>query len=72
VSSSRGTARSCSSAAAPGHRRPDGKAGERVLNPEEQVPSGGPLKRQVERFFEFGAPNAAVLADNYAWLSRPT
>jgi tyrosyl-tRNA synthetase len=51
---------------------PSGKAGERVLNPEEQVAEWADrLKRQVERFFEFGGGgNAAVLADNYAWLSR--
>src|SRR5882762_4603812 len=51
---------------------PSGKAGERVLNPEEQVAEWADrLKRQVERFFEFGGgANAAVLADNYAWLSR--
>jgi len=43
-----------------------------VLNPEEQVAEWAErLKRQVERFFDFtGGARAAVLADNYQWLSK--
>ena len=51
---------------------PSGKAGERALNPEDQVAEWADrLRRQVERFFDFGpGPNAAILADNYEWLSK--
>ena len=51
---------------------PSGKSGERLLNPEEQVTEWAErLKRQVERFFDFtGGARAAVLADNYQWLSK--
>jgi tyrosyl-tRNA synthetase len=46
---------------------PSGKAGERQLNPEEQVVAwAGRLKAQVQRFLDF---DRAVLADNYEWLS---
>jgi tyrosyl-tRNA synthetase len=51
---------------------PSGKLGERQLNPEAQVAEwAGRLKEQVKRFVEFepGA-TAAVLADNYEWLSK--
>src|SRR6058998_3559258 len=49
---------------------PSGKAGERALNPKEQVAEWAErLKRQVRPFLDFDrAPNAAILADNYAWL----
>jgi tyrosyl-tRNA synthetase len=51
---------------------PAGKAGERALNPKEQVAEWAErLKRQVRPFLDFDrSPNAAILADNYAWLSR--
>src|SRR5256885_1016834 len=51
---------------------PSGKAGERALNPKEQVAEWAErLKRQVRPFLDFDrGPNAAILADNYAWLSR--
>src|SRR5438094_757974 len=51
---------------------PSGKSGERLLNLEEQVAEWAErLKRQVERFFDFtGGARAAVLADNYQWLSK--
>lgn len=51
---------------------PSGKAGERQLNPEDRVAEWADrLKRQVERFFDFGGgENAAILADNYEWLSK--
>src|SRR3989442_9337584 len=51
---------------------PSGKSGERLLNPEEQVAEWAErLKRQVERFFDFtSGARAAVLADNYQWLSK--
>ncbi len=51
---------------------PSGKAGERALNPKEQVAEWAErLKRQVRPFLDFDrAPNAAILADNYAWLSE--
>jgi len=51
---------------------PRGKTGERQLNPEAQVAEwGARLKEQVRRFvdFESGA-SAAILADNYEWLSK--
>jgi tyrosyl-tRNA synthetase len=47
---------------------PSGKAGERQLNPEEQVVVWADrLKAQVQRFLDF---DGAVLADNYEWLSK--
>jgi tyrosyl-tRNA synthetase len=51
---------------------PSGKAGERALNPKEQVAEWAErLKRQVRPFLDFDrGPNAAVLADNYSWLSE--
>lgn len=51
---------------------PSGKAGERALNPKEQVAVWAErLKRQVERFLDFGAgPTGALLDDNYVWLSE--
>ena len=51
---------------------PSGKLGERQLNPEAQVAEwAGRLKEQVKRFVEFEqGTTAAVLADNYEWLSR--
>ena len=51
---------------------PSGKAGERALNPKEQVAEWAErLKRQVRPFLDFDrGPNAAILADNYAWLSQ--
>ncbi len=50
---------------------PSGKAGERALNPAAQVGAWADrLKRQVEPFFDFGGAHAAVLVDNYEWLSR--
>ena len=50
---------------------PSGKSGERLLSPEEQVAEWAErLKRQVERFFDFSGARAAILADNYQWLSK--
>src|SRR5437867_5587302 len=51
---------------------PSGKSGERALNPEEQVAEwAARLKQQVRPFLDFDrGPNAAILADNYAWLSE--
>src|SRR5690349_15466728 len=51
---------------------PAGKAGERVLNPEGQVAAfAARLKEQVTPFLDFDAgPHAAILVDNYEWLSR--
>jgi len=51
---------------------PSGKLGERQLNPEAQVAEwAGRLKEQVKRFVEFEqGTTAAVLADNYEWLSK--
>ena len=50
---------------------PSGKAGERALNPEEQVGAWAQrLKRQGARFVDFEGPHAARLLDNYAWLSH--
>jgi tyrosyl-tRNA synthetase len=50
---------------------PAGKAGERALNPEEQVAEWADrLKAQVRPFLDFDrGPHAAILADNYEWLS---
>jgi len=51
---------------------PAGKAGERALNPKEQVAEWAErLKRQVRPFLDFDrGASAAILADNYAWLSE--
>jgi tyrosyl-tRNA synthetase len=51
---------------------PSGKAGERALNPKEQVAEWAErLKRQVRPFLDFDrGPHAALLADNYEWLSQ--
>jgi tyrosyl-tRNA synthetase len=49
---------------------PSGKTGERQLNPEAQVAGWAErLKEQVKRFVDLESPGAAVLADNYEWLS---
>jgi len=51
---------------------PAGKAGERALNPTEQVAGWADrLKRQVQPFLDFDpGPHAAILEDNYTWLSK--
>lgn len=51
---------------------PSGKLGERTLNPEHQVAEWAErLREQVGRFVDFsGGERAAVLADNYDWLSK--
>jgi tyrosyl-tRNA synthetase len=51
---------------------PSGKAGERTLNERETVHRWAEnLKRQVGRFVDFEArETAAVLVDNYEWLSE--
>jgi tyrosyl-tRNA synthetase len=51
---------------------PAGKAGERALNPGEQVAAWADrLKAQVRPFLDFDrGPHAAILVDNYEWLSR--
>ncbi|HEU4368207.1 MAG TPA: tyrosine--tRNA ligase [Methylomirabilota bacterium] len=50
---------------------PAGKTGERALNPTEQVTAWSErLKTQVRPFLDFEGPHAAVLVDNYEWLSR--
>src|SRR6266851_803751 len=51
---------------------PSGKVGERQLNPEEQVAEwAAGLKAQVRRFLDFeSGPSAAILVDNYEWLSK--
>lgn len=47
---------------------PSGKAGERQLNPEDQVAAWADrLRAQVQRFIDF---DNAILADNYEWLSK--
>lgn len=47
---------------------PSGKAGERQLNPQQQVVAWADrLKAQVRVFLDF---DHAVLADNYEWLSK--
>ena len=50
---------------------PSGKAGERTLNEADTVRQWAErLKRQVSRFVDFDrAANAALLVDNYEWLS---
>jgi tyrosyl-tRNA synthetase len=50
---------------------PSGKVGERTLNETETVREWAErLKRQVSRLIDFDrGANAAVLADNYEWLS---
>jgi tyrosyl-tRNA synthetase len=51
---------------------PAGKAGERALNPTEQVAGWADrLKQQVQPFLDFDrGPHAAILVDNYTWLSK--
>ena len=51
---------------------PAGKAGERALNPAEQVAGWADrLKQQVQPFLDFDrGPHAAILVDNYTWLSK--
>jgi tyrosyl-tRNA synthetase len=51
---------------------PAGKAGERALNAGEQVAAWADrLKAQVRPFLDFDrGPHAALLVDNYEWLSR--
>jgi tyrosyl-tRNA synthetase len=51
---------------------PAGKAGERALNAAEQVAVWADrLKAQVRPFLDFDrGPHAAILVDNYEWLSK--
>jgi tyrosyl-tRNA synthetase len=51
---------------------PSGKAGERLLNPKEQVAEWAErLKRQVRPFLDFDrGARAAIVEDNYSWLGR--
>ena len=51
---------------------PAGKAGERALNPAEQFAGWADrLKQQVQPFLDFDrGPHAAILVDNYTWLSK--
>jgi len=51
---------------------PAGKAGERALNPEAHVAAFAErLKAQVRPFLDFDrGAHAAILVDNYEWLSR--
>ncbi len=51
---------------------PSGKTGERALNPKDQVAAWAErLKGQVRPFLDFDdGRNAAILADNYEWLSQ--
>lgn len=51
---------------------PSGKAGERALSPKETVAEWAErLKTQVRPFLDFDrGPHAALLVDNYSWLSQ--
>ena len=50
---------------------PSGKAGERALNPKDTVAEWADrLKRQVRPFLDLEGRSAAILLDNYEWLSR--
>ena len=51
---------------------PSGKAGERALNSKDRVAEWAErLKEQVRPFLDFDrGPQAALLADNYSWLSQ--
>jgi tyrosyl-tRNA synthetase len=51
---------------------PSGKAGERALNPKDRVAEWAErLKAQVRPFLDFDrGPQAALLVDNYSWLSH--
>jgi tyrosyl-tRNA synthetase len=51
---------------------PSGKAGERALNAKDRVAEWAErLKEQVRPFLDFDrGPQAALLADNYSWLSQ--
>src|SRR5687767_8100580 len=51
---------------------PSGKAGERALSPKDTVGAWAErLKKQVRPFLDFDrGPHAALLVDNYSWLSQ--
>src|SRR5262249_55693374 len=50
---------------------PSGKAGERALNPVDQVAAWAErLKGQVRPLLDFEGLRAAIVVDNYEWLSR--
>jgi len=51
---------------------PAGKTGERALNPEDHVAAFAErMKAQVRPFLDFDrGPHAAILVDNYEWLSK--
>jgi tyrosyl-tRNA synthetase len=51
---------------------PSGKAGERALSPQDQVAAAAArIKAQVRPFLDFDrGPHAALLVDNYEWLSK--
>ena len=51
---------------------PSGKAGERALSPKDTVAEWAErLKSQVRPFLDFDrSPHAALLVDNYSWLSQ--
>jgi tyrosyl-tRNA synthetase len=51
---------------------PSGKAGERALSPKDTVAAWAErLKKQVRPFLDFDrGPHAALLIDNYSWLSQ--
>lgn len=51
---------------------PSGKAGERALSPKDTVAEWAErLKSQVRPFLDFDrGPHAALLVDNYSWLSQ--
>jgi len=51
---------------------PSGKAGERALSPKDTVAAWAErLKKQVRPFLDFDrGPHAALLVDNYSWLSQ--
>ena len=52
---------------------PSGKSAERNLNDAAVVQEWtGRIRAQVERFFDFEGPNAAVVVNNYDWASQLT
>ncbi len=50
---------------------PSGKSEERkLLVPEEVAKNGRGMKKQMARFLDFDGENAAVMLDNWDWLSK--
>src|SRR5262249_43580654 len=50
---------------------PSGKSEERnLLTPEQVAHNVTAVRRQVQRFLDFGGPNPATVLDNHDWIGR--